>query len=73
MEDLEDMEEDAGLGNGGLGRLAGLTVFELSASICHSSFPCSSVSPAALVPLSPHKALAPSVTANVIFVIVSRM
>lgn len=24
MEDLEEMEEDAGLGNGGLGRLAGL-------------------------------------------------
>lgn len=34
MEELEDMEEDAGLGNGGLGRLAGqypftsLTVYE---------------------------------------------
>lgn len=31
MEELEDMEEDAGLGNGGLGRLAGehfpLTLF----------------------------------------------
>lgn len=30
MEELEDMEEDAGLGNGGLGRLAG-EHFELSA------------------------------------------
>ncbi len=29
MEDLEEMEEDAGLGNGGLGRLAGLS-FSLS-------------------------------------------
>lgn len=38
MEDLEDMEEDAGLGNGGLGRLAGLKIFQLSASICHFSF-----------------------------------
>ncbi len=27
MEDLEEMEEDAGLGNGGLGRLAGLSLF----------------------------------------------
>lgn len=30
MEELEDMEEDAGLGNGGLGRLAG-EHFEFSA------------------------------------------
>lgn len=30
MEELEDMEEDAGLGNGGLGRLAGLSVFLIS-------------------------------------------
>lgn len=29
MEELEDMEEDAGLGNGGLGRLAGEHVFTL--------------------------------------------
>lgn len=31
MEELEEMEEDAGLGNGGLGRLAGkrLQMFEL--------------------------------------------
>lgn len=27
MEELEDMEEDAGLGNGGLGRLAGEQLF----------------------------------------------
>lgn len=27
MEELEDMEEDAGLGNGGLGRLAGEHLF----------------------------------------------
>lgn len=27
MEELEDMEEDAGLGNGGLGRLAGEGAF----------------------------------------------
>lgn len=27
MEELEDMEEDAGLGNGGLGRLAGEQIF----------------------------------------------
>uniref|UniRef100_A0A3P8QJ74 Alpha-1,4 glucan phosphorylase n=1 Tax=Astatotilapia calliptera TaxID=8154 RepID=A0A3P8QJ74_ASTCA len=30
MEELEDMEEDAGLGNGGLGRLAGEHLFMLS-------------------------------------------
>lgn len=29
MEELEDMEEDAGLGNGGLGRLAGEHLFTL--------------------------------------------
>lgn len=29
MEELEDMEEDAGLGNGGLGRLAGEQAFFL--------------------------------------------
>lgn len=29
MEELEDMEEDAGLGNGGLGRLAGEHPFTL--------------------------------------------
>uniref|UniRef100_A0AAR2JTN3 Alpha-1,4 glucan phosphorylase n=1 Tax=Pygocentrus nattereri TaxID=42514 RepID=A0AAR2JTN3_PYGNA len=41
MEDLEDMEEDAGLGNGGLGRLAGLTFFSLfhSHSCSLSSLP----------------------------------
>lgn len=70
MEDLEDMEEDAGLGNGGLGRLAGLTDLQLSISVCHSFFLCSSESTAALVPLSPQKALAASVTANVFFFIV---
>lgn len=30
MEELEDMEEDAGLGNGGLGRLAGEHLFLFS-------------------------------------------
>uniref|UniRef100_A0A8C5PSV2 Alpha-1,4 glucan phosphorylase n=1 Tax=Leptobrachium leishanense TaxID=445787 RepID=A0A8C5PSV2_9ANUR len=32
MEDLEEIEEDAGLGNGGLGRLAGILICSLSLS-----------------------------------------
>lgn len=35
MEELEEMEEDAGLGNGGLGRLAGNNEVEVGQS-CRS-------------------------------------
>uniref|UniRef100_A0A7N8XFN2 Alpha-1,4 glucan phosphorylase n=1 Tax=Mastacembelus armatus TaxID=205130 RepID=A0A7N8XFN2_9TELE len=38
MEELEDMEEDAGLGNGGLGRLAGGHLFKSHSPKCFSKW-----------------------------------
>lgn len=64
MEELEEMEEDAGLGNGGLGRLAGKGTaapgtLPLTSEVCFPSFP----QPVSWTPW-PRWAWPPTVTAS---------